>query len=122
MKKLILVLSSLALPMVAFTAQGDVFDNGLQRLPSASDTIAAGGANGIFDFLGTIADWLLSLLLVLAVIMILVAAFKYLFAGGDDEKIKSAHKMLIYAAVSIAVALLAQAVIFIVTSIVAPGF
>ncbi len=44
---------------------------------------------------------------IFAVIFILVAAFKYLTAAGEPEKIKTAHKMLIWAAVAIAIALIA---------------
>ncbi|MBI2515041.1 hypothetical protein HYV91_02560 [Candidatus Wolfebacteria bacterium] len=44
---------------------------------------------------------------ILAVLFILIAAYKYLFAMGDVEKLKSARLMLIYAAIAIAVALMA---------------
>lgn len=44
---------------------------------------------------------------IFAVIFILIAAFHYLTAAGEPEKIKTAHKMLIWAAVAIAIALLA---------------
>ena len=47
-------------------------------------------------------------LMVLAVIFIIWAAFNYLRAGGEPEKVKEAGNQLIYAAVAVAVALFAR--------------
>ena len=47
---------------------------------------------------------------IIAVLFIILAAFGYLTAGGDDEKIKSAKQKLIYAIVAIVVALLATGI------------
>ena len=41
-----------------------------------------------------------------------------LTAGGDDEKIKSAHKMIIYAVVALVVAFLAQGIRFVIEELV----
>ncbi len=70
---------------------------------------------GIFD---TFINWLFTILLVLAVIFILIAAFKYLTSSTKPEEISKAHKMLIYAGVAIAVALLAGSLRFIVEQLV----
>jgi hypothetical protein len=51
--------------------------------------------------------------------MVLVAAFKYLTSGGGEET-ASAHKMLLYSAVAIAVAILAKGVVNVVESIIKP--
>ncbi|PIR88679.1 MAG: hypothetical protein COU09_00880, partial [Candidatus Harrisonbacteria bacterium CG10_big_fil_rev_8_21_14_0_10_44_23] len=56
-----------------------------------------------------------------AVIMILMAAYNYLFSGGDEKKVSTAHKMLIWAAVAVVVGLLAQTIPFIVQSIIVPS-
>ena len=65
---------------------------------------------GIFGYLFVI-------LIVLAVIFVLFAAFKYLTAGGEQEKVSEANKQLIYAAVAVAVALLAKGLPLIVGGI-----
>ena len=52
--------------------------------------------------------YLFALLIILAVIFVLVAAFKYLTASGDTAKVTSANHQLIYAAVAIVVALIAR--------------
>ncbi len=46
--------------------------------------------------------------IVVSIIMILMAAFQYVTAGDDTEKTTKARKTLTYAAVGIAVALLAE--------------
>ncbi len=56
-----------------------------------------------------VIGWVFFGFVVLSVIMVLVAAFKYLTAAGDPEKVKSASHTLLYAAVAIVVALLARA-------------
>ena len=57
-----------------------------------------------------ITNWLFYFLIILAVIFIIVAAFKYLTAAGEPEKVKSASHMLLYAAIAIVVGILAKAV------------
>ena len=66
--------------------------------------------------LNTVINWLFGLLIILAVIFVLVAAFKYLTSGGDPEKVKSANHSLIYAAVAVAVAILAKGIPYLVAS------
>ena len=58
---------------------------------------------------------------IFAVIFILVAAFHYLTAAGEPEKIKTAHKMLIWAAVAIAIALIAVGATQIIKSFLGGG-
>ncbi len=71
------------------------------------------------DFLSIlryVVNFVFTLLMILAIIFILIAAFNYLTAMGNPEKIKSAQSMLIYAAVAIAIALIAQGVQFMVAT------
>lgn len=72
---------------------------------------------GFIDLLNTILGWMFTIFMVLAVIMIIWAAFVYLTAGGDEEKVGKAKNMLIYAVVAIVVALLAAGVPKIVQSL-----
>ena len=57
--------------------------------------------------LNNIVRWAQVIFFILAALFIIFAAFEYLTAGGDDEKVKKAKNMLIYAIVAIAVALVA---------------
>jgi uncharacterized membrane protein len=57
-------------------------------------------------------------LIILSVIMIVVAAYLYLTSNGDPEKVGKATKSVTYAAVGIAVGLLAKAIPVLIASIV----
>ncbi len=72
----------------------------------------------IINILERLLNWMFTLLMIVAVMFILYAAFIYLTAGGDPEKVKTASNQLIYAAVAIAVALVAQGIRFIVEQLV----
>ena len=54
-----------------------------------------------------VANFLFGLAIVLSVIFVLYAAFLYLTSGGDEKKVSEAKSTLTYAAVGVAVALLA---------------
>lgn len=75
----------------------------------------------LYNVLLRIRDWIFSLLIILAVIFILYAAFLYLTAAGDSEKVSKANKTLLYAAIAIAVALLSRALFPLVASILGTG-
>jgi len=62
---------------------------------------------GLVDLVRQIVRWAYIIFFIIAVLMIILAAFSYLTAGGDAEKVNTAKNRLIYAAVAIAVAFLA---------------
>jgi fumarate reductase subunit D len=109
MKKLISGVSgiaAIALPVLAL-AQG--------TLPPSPIV----DVNGFKTFIcTTLVGWMFTFLIVLAIIFILIAAYKYLTAAGDPEKVKSASHTLIYAAIAVAVALLARGIPLIVGTFV----
>lgn len=114
MKKLIALAASgatLILPFVVKAQPETIPDN----------TILSGGLFGVRDLITTITDWMFVFLLVLSVLFIILAAYKYMFSGGNEEGVSAAHKMLIYAVVAIAVAFLAQGVSFVVASLLGQG-
>jgi uncharacterized membrane protein len=76
---------------------------------------------GVLNLFCVIFSWAFYFLIALAVIFVLVAAFKYLTAGGDPEKVKAAGSTLLYAAVAIGVALLARAVPLVIGSFLGAG-
>ncbi len=75
----------------------------------------------VINLIKTISNWLIFFLITLAVIFVILAAFKYLTAGGDAEKVSVANKQIIYAAVAVAVGLLAYAVPAIVKAFLLSG-
>lgn len=62
-----------------------------------------------------IAEWFIALFWILAVAFVVWAAFLYLSAGGNEEKISEAKKRLLYALIATAIALLATGIDYIVT-------
>lgn len=75
------------------------------------------GPNDIIAVIERIANWIFVILLLVAVIFILLAAFAFLRSGGEPEKVNEARKDLIYAAVAIAVGVLAKGLVF---NVIAP--
>ena len=63
----------------------------------------------IVDLIRFIVRWVYIIFFIIAVLFIIFAAFTYLTAAGDDEKVKKAKSQIIYAAVAIIVALLSVA-------------
>lgn len=65
--------------------------------------------------------WLFTFLIVLAAIFALVAAYKYLTAGGDPEKVKAASNILIYCAIAVVAALFARGLPTLIQSLIGGG-
>jgi hypothetical protein len=74
---------------------------------------------GFYGLLCNLSNWFFAFLLLIAVMMILFAAMKFLTAGGNDEAIAGARKSLTYALVGVAVAILARSLIYVVAHFVA---
>ena len=103
----------LALPALAFA------QNLAQPTAPTQANVPQGQINslqGVLQTVCTVFAWAFYFLIVIAVIFVIVAAFKYLTAAGDPEKVKSAGSTLLYAAIAIGVALLARAVPLVVGS------
>ncbi len=58
----------------------------------------------------TVVGWMFTFLVILAIVFVLIAAYRYLTAAGDPEKVSAASHTLIYAAIAVAVALLARGI------------
>ncbi len=64
-----------------------------------------------------VAFWMWYILMALVILLVLVAAYKYMTSSGDPTKVSEATKMLTYAVVGLVVALLAKSVPLIVLNI-----
>ena len=60
----------------------------------------------IFDVLTKIVRYTYTIFFIAAIIFIIIAAFNFLTAQGDPEKIKSARAQILWAVVAIAIALI----------------
>lgn len=104
-----LLAMTLIVPL-AVTAQGGPEDPGLG---TGVSTIG-----GVFATLQKAITWIFGILLVLAVIFLLYAAFLYLTSGGEEEKTKKAKNFLLYAIIAIVIAVLSRGIIALVRSFV----
>lgn len=99
-------LSSFLFPLSAFSA---VPSPG--QLPTETDLglppSPVRTAGGFIEVVKGITRFAYILFFIIAVLMIILTAYTYLTASGNKENIEKAHKQLIYAAVAIAIALLA---------------
>ncbi|MCH8741411.1 hypothetical protein IH779_00735 [Patescibacteria group bacterium] len=110
MKKILFILtivSLLILPVVSFAVVSPT-----ETIP---EIITAPG--DIIVIIDAIANWIFVILLAVAVIFILIAAFQFLTAGGAPERVSAARTNLLYAVVGVAVAVLAKGFIELVKTI-----
>ena len=77
---------------------------------------------GWVDVLITVVRWIYTLIFIVAVLFILLAAFNFITSKGDPEKVGTAKSQLLYAIIGIAVALLAYAVVTLVRNSLTSGF
>ncbi len=68
-----------------------------------------------------IVNWMISIFWIAAVGAIIWAAFTFLMAGDDKEKVEKAKKMLLYAVIAAAIALLANGISAITYSVLKGG-
>ena len=55
-----------------------------------------------------VVGYVFAVLIFLAIVFVIYAAFLYLTAAGDPEKVKKANATILYAAIGIAIAILAK--------------
>ncbi len=120
MKKVISFTKEFSPAILALVLPALAFAQSLSQPIAPTETSVPQGQitslQGVLQLLCTVFAWAFYFLIVLAVIFIIIAGFKYLTAAGDPEKVKAAGTMLIYTAVAIGVALLARAVPLIIGS------
>ncbi|MGE4554874.1 MAG: hypothetical protein AB7D02_01995, partial [Candidatus Paceibacterota bacterium] len=56
-------------------------------------------------------NWFFNIVIIIGIIFIIFAGFKYVTSGGDPNNTKKAMTILVYALIGIAIALLAKALI-----------
>ena len=111
------VASAAALPMpTAASVSTDAACNGLSQIDSAQGCTANAGESTITGIIRAVINILSYIIGIVAVIMVIVAGFKYTKSGGDSNNVSSAKNTLIYALVGLAVAALAQALVHFVFS------
>ena len=95
----ITLLAAVGAPVVMATHGGEHPTNGL---PAGPQTGAA-----LLDRIALIGNWVFAIMLSISIIYIVLGAFQFVTGGGDPAQVSGARQKLIYAAVGIAIALLA---------------
>lgn len=67
--------------------------------------------NALITTVDIMTNWVFAIFTVLAVIMVLLAAFQFVTGGGDAKKVEEARQKLIWASVGIIIALLAKGIV-----------
>ena len=78
--------------------------------------LATQGAEGALTLINQLSRWLFAILTALAVVFLILAAYDFLFSGGDETKIKDARKKLIYALVAFVVGLFAWTAVLVIAN------
>jgi phosphoglycerol transferase MdoB-like AlkP superfamily enzyme len=86
-----------------------VFAQTVSVLPTGPTSI-----EGILSIMDTIVNWIFTIILVVAVIFILLAALQFLTAQGDPGKVASARQSVLYALIGVAVAFMARGLVSLV--------
>lgn len=72
----------------------------------------------LLGIINRVINLMMGLLIALAVIFIIYAGYLYLTAAGEGEQYETAKRIIWYAAIAIAVALLSKGIVFIVGELV----
>lgn len=80
-----------------------------------------GDIGALIGFICTMLGWLFTVLFVIALIMLVYAAFQFLTAGGDEEKTGSARKTLTYAVIGLVIAFAARGIILVIANLFSAG-
>lgn len=91
---------------------------GLILLPlivSAQAPVLSGDPDLVTETILRVTDWLFYLLIFAAVVVVILAAYSFLTAAGDPDKVSKARNYIVYALVALVVAFLARALVNYVT-------
>lgn len=110
MKKITTGLFALSLLILPVMAVAQVNQN-----PTIGTTFGLGTAD-LESTVVNIVQWVLGFLGLVAVIMILIGGFQWMTAGGNEEKVASAKKIISAAVIGLIIVLLAWAIVIFVVS------
>ncbi len=109
LKKGSLVLAGNAVVATALSGRAFAEVAGVQEGASAAQ--GQGQQSDLVAQIRTITNTLLFAIGVVAVIMLIVGGFRYIFSGGNSQNVNAAKDTILYAVIGIVVALLAYAIV-----------
>lgn len=111
MKKIILGLALAGLVPAVSSAQ-QIFGQ-----PGPSDAPRWGDLD-VMDVLERLTNWLFAILLIAAAIFIIFAAYNFVTAGGDPDKVSKARNFVLYALVGVLVGFIAKGLVLLIDVVV----
>ncbi len=113
LKKIGLIAAAGILVLLPVVALGQTY-----QVPEAGSTIlGTTGFTGVESVLTKVANWMLTILILVAIIFFIYAGFLYLTSAGEEEKVKKAKNSVVYGLIAVAVGLLAKGFIALVQSL-----
>ncbi|MEK9168257.1 MAG: hypothetical protein AAB698_00450 [Patescibacteria group bacterium] len=118
--------------LVSFLLISPLLTNAISPDQVTPENIAGGGivkvekspiqnVSGIVGIAASVVRWIYVIFFIIAVMYVLFAAFAYLTENDDSEKMKVVHTRIKYAAIAIAIALLAIGLEMIVKNFLTTG-
>lgn len=77
------------------------------RIVSPNKINGLSSEGGIIKYACGAAEWVFAAAMILSIVFVLLAGIQYMRSGGDPGKVKEATSKLVYAAIGVAVALVA---------------
>ena len=120
MKKVLVSLTLISLLVVpAVVSAQDIWDLfGFRSGGTAPDEVPE---TDVMIILGSVLNWMFAILLIVAAIFIIIAAFMFVTASGDPDKTKTARNFVLYALIGVLVAFAARGLVELVRLIVQPA-
>lgn len=116
MKKLFIILAFVTLFAPLFTlAEGDL-SNAMPNLEASAGPAGVTDKSDLANIIGTGINVALSLVGLIFLILMVYAGYLWMTAQGDEEKTKTAQKIITAAIIGLVVVLSAYAITFLVTS------
>jgi Na+-driven multidrug efflux pump len=75
--------------------------------PNRIDGLISRDGSSLVKYACAAADWIFAIAIILSIAMVIIAGIKYMQSSGDPGKVKEATGRLVWAAVGVAVALIA---------------
>lgn len=105
-----IVIFSAIVPMAVFAAPID------PSVGPPSEAINNITADDVVRIILNFRNWFAGIVLIIAVAAVLVGAFMFMIAGGDDKKVELAKKILKNSIIGIVIALFAYGVVSLISS------
>ena len=106
-----------ALAQFGGTTTGGTTTGGTTGAPTTLPNPTVTTTDAFWNLLCTGVLWLFGIVIISAFVMLLVAAVNFMTAGGDEAKVETARRMLLYGVIGVAVALLARAILLVVANL-----